>query len=78
MYLQYGYRTISTKKRGQNSMGIKICRQIDELGRLVIPKDLREQYGLKPGDKVWFTAYDNGILIHSEDYTYNNEKHDEE
>ena len=59
-------------------MGIKICRQIDELGRLVIPKDLREQYGLKPGDKVWFTAYDNGILIHSEDYTYHNEKQDEE
>ena len=59
-------------------MGIKICRQIDELGRLVIPKDLREQYGLKPGDKVWFTAYDNGILIHSEDYIYHNEKHNEE
>lgn len=59
-------------------MEIKISRQIDELGRLVIPKDLREQYGLKPGDKVWFTAYDNGILIHSEDYTYHNEKHDEE
>ena len=59
-------------------MEIKISRQIDELGRLVIPKDLREQYGLKPGDKVWFTAYDNGILIHSEDYTYHNEKQDEE
>ena len=59
-------------------MGIKICRQIDELGRLVIPKDLREQYGLKPGDKVWFTAYDNGILIHSDDIRCNYEKHDEE
>ena len=59
-------------------MGIKICRQIDELGRLVIPKDLREQYGLKPGDKVWFTAYDNGILIHSENMRYNDENHDEE
>ena len=58
-------------------MGIKICRQIDELGRLVIPKDLREQYGLKPGDKVWFTAYDNGILIHSEDMMYNDEPKDE-
>ena len=59
-------------------MGIKICRQIDELGRLVIPKDLREQYGLKPGDKVWFTANDDGILIHSEDMRYNDEKHDGE
>ena len=59
-------------------MGIKICRQIDELGRLVIPKDLREQYGLKPGDKVWFTAYDDGILIHSENMRYNDEKPDYE
>ena len=59
-------------------MEIKISRQIDELGRLVIPKDLREQYGLKSGDKVWFTAYDNGILIHSEDMTYHKEKKDDE
>ena len=59
-------------------MEIKICRQIDELGRLVIPKDLRAQYGLKPGDKVWFTAYDNGILIHSENMRYNDEKTDNE
>ena len=55
-------------------MNIKICRQIDELGRLVIPVDLRKQYGLKPGDKVWFTTYDDGILIHSEDYIYKNDE----
>ncbi len=53
-------------------MEIKICRQIDELGRLVIPADLRKQYGLSSGSKVWFTAYDNGILIHSEDCIYRN------
>ena len=45
-------------------MKIKICRKIDKLGRLVIPIDLRKQYGFKPGDKVWFTVYDNGILVH--------------
>lgn len=49
-------------------MKIKICRQIDKLGRFVIPADLRKQYGLKPGDKVCFSAYDNGILINSENY----------
>ncbi|MBP3401675.1 MAG: AbrB/MazE/SpoVT family DNA-binding domain-containing protein [Clostridia bacterium] len=58
-------------------MKIKICRQIDKLGRLVIPADLRKQYGLKLGDKVWFTAYDNGILIHSENYIYNSENNKE-
>ncbi len=54
-------------------MKTKNYRQIDELGRLVIPADLRSQYGLKPGDKVWFSSYDDGILIHSEDYIYNND-----
>lgn len=58
-------------------MKIEICRQIDKLGRLVIPSDLRKQYGLKLGDKVWFTAYDNGILIHSENYVYNSENNKE-
>ena len=54
-------------------MNIKICRQLDKLGRLVIPADLRKQYGLIPGGKVWFSAYDEGILIHSEDCIYNND-----
>ncbi|MBO5269256.1 MAG: AbrB/MazE/SpoVT family DNA-binding domain-containing protein [Clostridia bacterium] len=49
-------------------MKIKMCREIDEAGRIVIPADLRRQYGLKGGSKVLFTAYDDGILIHSEDY----------
>ena len=51
-------------------MGNKFCRQIEELGRVVIPDDLLKLYGFKPGDTVWFTAYDDGILIHSEDCIY--------
>ena len=54
-------------------MEIKICGQLDELGRLVIPADMRMQYGLKPGDKIRFTAYDCGILIHSDNCIYNND-----
>ena len=48
-------------------MIIKICRQIDALGRLVIPSDLRKQYGLMPGDTVFFYASENGIVIQSEE-----------
>ena len=59
-------------------MAFKISRQIDELGRLVIPIDIRKQYGFKPGDMVWFTAYDDGILIHSENMRYNDDKQDNE
>ncbi len=55
-------------------MGNKICRQIDELGRIAIPADLLKLYGFKPGDTVRLTAYDNGILIHSEDYIYNGDE----
>lgn len=49
---------------------MKISRQIDELGRVVIPVQLRKQYGYEAGDKVYFDTYDNVILIHSEDYMY--------
>ena len=51
----------------------KICRQIDELGRLVIPAELRERYGIKPRDKVWFTELDGGIFIHSENKIYSDD-----
>ena len=63
----------SVDKKGVNAMRIKIMRQIDELGRIVIPKDLRDQYGIKPGDQLFFDAYDNGILIHTENYRYRDE-----
>lgn len=55
-------------------MKMKICRQIDALGRLVIPVDLRKQYGLKQGDRVCLTAQDNGILIDVEDRTCHDNK----
>lgn len=57
-------------------MKIKICRQIDALGRLVIPVDLRKQYGIKPGDKIWFAVHDCGILIYLEERSYNNDESD--
>ena len=41
----------------------EISRQIDELGRLVIPAELRRAYGLKPGDAVFLTALADGIII---------------
>lgn len=58
-------------------MAITIIRQIDELGRIVIPKDLRKQYGIKAGEKLYFDAYDNGILIHRENYRYGDEENED-
>ncbi len=59
-------------------MKIKIYREIDKHGRIVIPVDLRRQYGLTVGDTVWFGATDEGILIHSGRVICNNEDCDEE
>ena len=53
---------------------MKICRQIDKLGRLVIPIDLRKQYGFEPGEKVYFDIQDDGILMHPGDYMYGLDK----
>ena len=50
-------------------MKFKLKRQIDKLGRVVIPIDLREQFGLKSGGDVYFTVCGNGILITSDEVT---------
>ena len=47
-------------------MEIKFLRQGDELGRLVIPIDLRRQYEINPGDKIRIIPQDNGIFIQAE------------
>ena len=49
----------------------EILRQIDELGRVVIPTKLLSRYGLKAGDVVAFSAYENGILISKGAFSHN-------
>lgn len=41
----------------------KIIRQIDSLGRVVIPKDLRLELGIDCGDKIAFETEDKRIII---------------
>ncbi len=43
-----------------NQMGIE---EIDERGRVTIPKELREKTGLKPKARVRITAGKNGVKI---------------
>ena len=51
-------------------MKIKIFRQIDRLGRLVIPVDLRKQYGLKAGDTVCLTTDDDVLILAKKQNTH--------
>ena len=45
---------------------IVIIKEFDKLGRLVIPKDLRERYALD--NKVEIVATEQGVLIKSPEY----------
>ena len=41
-----------------------IVRKIDELGRIVIPKELRGVLGIKPGDNLSFLVDEERIISH--------------
>ena len=45
---------------------VGIIKEIDKLGRIVIPKDVRERYGL--ADNLEIITLKEGILIKSQDY----------
>ena len=40
-----------------------IVRKLDELGRIVIPKELRTTFGIKEGDPIEITTSEEGILM---------------
>lgn len=40
-----------------------VVRRLDDLGRLVIPKEIRKQYRLKEGDSIEFFIEDDKIII---------------
>ena len=44
-------------------MTIKFIRKIDNLGRIVIPKDIRDMFGFKPGDGIEISVNDMYIII---------------
>ena len=46
-------------------MKITMVRHIDELGRVVIPKDLRNQYDLNGGVNICFEACSDGIKMYT-------------
>ena len=45
---------------------IGILKEFDKLGRIVIPKELRERYGLNEGVEI--IATEDGVLLRSPEY----------
>ena len=46
---------------------VGVIKEIDRLGRIVIPKELRERFGLT--DNVEIIATEQGIILRSPEYT---------
>ena len=42
---------------------IGITRRIDDLGRIVIPKEIRRQYGIVEGDRMEILPTTEGIIV---------------
>ena len=60
------YNRYIREKGVENMSEIGVIKEFDKLGRLVIPKDLRERYAID--NKVEIVATEQGILIKSPDY----------
>lgn len=44
-------------------MKFTVKKRVDKLGRIVLPKSMRENYGIILGDAVDLIACDEGIII---------------
>ena len=53
-----------------------ISRKLDELGRIVIPKEFRKEIGLNEDEKTWAEMFliNDGIYIRKKKFMYKGEK----
>ena len=53
-------------RKGSETEYVGIIKEFDKLGRIVIPKDLRDRYALD--NRVEIVATEQGVLIKSPEY----------
>lgn len=51
------------EKAEKNSKKVGLFRMVDELGRIVIPKEIRERYNLNEGDAIEIWLDGNKIIL---------------
>ena len=49
-------------------MHFGIQKKVDALGRIVLPKEIRELYQIRDGDAVEIVSTENGILVKKPGY----------
>ena len=47
-----------------------VVRRIDELGRIVIPKEIRNTLRIKSGDNLDVMVYDNKIILEMKEKSF--------
>ena len=52
--------------KGERVMKRSVTRKIDELGRVVIPSDFREELGIEPGEKVEIYIDEGRVILKRE------------
>lgn len=59
-----GVRTLNPIKPIKPKNEVKgIVRNLDHLGRIVIPVEIRKVFGIEPGDAIEILATDEGIFL---------------
>ena len=51
------------KKYGGKKMKFEVVKKVDHLGRIVVPKSMREYYGIRLDSCIKFIPTEEGILI---------------
>lgn len=60
--------SVSERKRSDNMTKLGIIRKVDDLGRIVIPKEIRSFFHIGINDEVEITVTTDGILLKKPGY----------
>ncbi len=63
-YIQKDRRPLAGKGKKLNYNSYK--RNVDALGRVMLPKEVREVLGIKPGSTIYFEIVDDKVLFKCE------------